>query len=508
MPDAQLTARSLETLLGEWRGNGAHYQALADRIRLLVLDGRVPIDTRLPAERDLAGRLELSRTTVTAAYRELRDAGFVDSIRGSGSVTRLPGPVLVQGAPIGGDGMLDFTKAALPAATALPAAARAAAEELPHFLPSSGYDPVGLPHLREAIAERYRLRGLPTDPEEILVTVGAQQAIALIARTFLGRGDRALIEMPTYPHATESLRLAGARLVPITVTPPGSAGPAGPAGPHPVAVSGAAGGSGEADGWDIEAIEQTIQRANPALAYLIPDFHNPTGASMSPETRARVVAAAAAQGTIVVGDETTGDLDIDRMGEFPSIASFRTRRAGDAPLLLIGSASKSLWGGLRIGWIRADRSVVRKLIAAKPSTDLGTPMIEQLVVARMLPDFPAIMEERRVQLRSGRDTVRRMLAETFPDWIVPDLHGGLAAWVGIGAPVSSALALGARNHGLLLAAGPRFGLDGAFERFLRIPITYSEEETGRAVAALARAWAGSLRGPVPYADPVALADVV
>jgi DNA-binding transcriptional MocR family regulator len=505
MPDAQLTARSLETLLGEWRGNGAHYQALADRVRLLVLDGRIPIDTRLPAERDLAGRLELSRTTVTAAYRELREAGFVDSIRGSGSVTRLPGPVLVAAAPIGGDGMLDFTKAALPAASSLPAAARAAAEELPHFLPSSGYDPVGLPHLREAIAERYRARGLPTDPDQILVTVGAQAAIALIARTFLARGDRALIEMPTYPHATESLRLAGARLVPITVTPPAASGP------HPVGGSGGSGGSGgpdEADGWDAETIEQTIRRANPALAYLIPDFHNPTGASMSPETRTRVMSAAAAQGTIVVGDETTADLDIDRVGEHLPIATYGTRHAGDAPVLLIGSASKSLWGGLRIGWIRADRPLIRKLLAAKPATDLGTPMIEQLVVARMLPHLPEIVEERRVQLRAGRDTVRRMLAETFPDWIVPDLHGGLAAWVGIGAPVSSALALGARNYGLLLAAGPRFGLDGAFERFLRIPITYSEDETARAIAALARAWSSSLREPVPYPDPVALADVV
>jgi DNA-binding transcriptional MocR family regulator len=502
MPDSQLTARGLETLLGEWRADAPHYAALSDRIRLLVLDGRIPIDTRLPAERDLAGRLSLSRTTVTAAYRELRDAGFVDSMRGSGSVTRLPGPVLAAAPPIDGDGMLDFTKAALPAAASLPAAARAAAEELPHFLPDSGYDPVGLPHLREAIAARYRERGLPTEPGQILVTVGAQQAIALVARTFLGRGDRALVEMPTYPHATESLRLAGARLVPVTVTAPvretGSS--SGAAGPHPAPVIG--------DGWDADAIEHTISRANPALAYLIPDFHNPTGASMSAETRERVLAAAAAQGTIVIGDETTADLDIDRPGEYLPLPRYRANRDGDAPIILIGSASKSLWGGLRIGWIRAERPLIRKLIAAKPATDLGTPMIEQLVVARMLPQMTSILEERRIQLRAGRETVRRLLGETFPDWTVPDQHGGLAAWVGIGAPVSSALALGARNHGLLIAAGPRFGLDGAFERFLRIPITYTEDETARAVTALSRAWATSLAQPVPYPDPATLANVV
>ncbi|MCI0157317.1 PLP-dependent aminotransferase family protein [Leifsonia shinshuensis] len=492
MSDAHLTARSLESLLGDWRSAAPGYQSLADRVRLLVLDGRIPIGTRLPAERDLAGRLELSRTTVTAAYRQLREGGFLDSVRGSGSVARLPGPTLAL--PLaGGEGMLDFTKAALPAAASLPAAARAAAEELPHFLPDSGYDPVGLPHLRQAIADRYTERGLPTSADQVLVTVGAQQAIALIARTFLTRGDRALVEMPTYPHATEALKLAGARLLPITVTPPEDA-------PHALGA--------EDDGWDVAAAEQAIRRANPALAYLIPDFHNPTGASMSPATRERLLAAAAAHGTIVVGDETTAELDIDRVGEYLPLAASAHRKAGDAPVLLIGSASKSLWGGLRIGWIRAERPLIQRLLSAKPSTDLGTPMLEQLVVARMLPQSREIVEERRLQLRAGRETVRRLAAEIFPDWRIPSLHGGLAAWVGIGAPVSSALALAARNHGLLIAAGPRFGLDGAFERFLRVPITYTEEETVRAFAALRGAWAVASSEPVPYFEAAALPNVV
>ncbi len=492
MSDAHLTARSLESLLGDWRSAAPGYQSLADRVRLLVLDGRIPIGTRLPAERDLAGRLELSRTTVTAAYRQLREGGFLDSVRGSGSVARLPGPTLAL--PLaGGEGMLDFTKAALPAASSLPAAARAAAEELPHFLPDSGYDPVGLPHLRQAIADRYTERGLPTTADQVLVTVGAQQAIALIARTFLARGDRALVEMPTYPHATEALKLAGARLLPITVTPPED-------GPHALGA--------DDDGWDVAAAEQAIRRASPALAYLIPDFHNPTGASMSPSTRERLLAAAAAHGMIVVGDETTAELDIDRVGEYLPLPASAQRKAGDAPVLLIGSASKSLWGGLRIGWIRAEPPLIQRLISAKPSTDLGTPMIEQLVVARMLPQSREIVEERRLQLRAGRETVRRLAAEIFPDWRIPSLHGGLAAWVGIGAPVSSALALAARNHGLLIAAGPRFGLDGAFERFLRVPITYTEEETERAFVALRRAWAVASSEPAPYFEAAALPNVV
>lgn len=492
MSDTQLTARSLELLLGSWRTGGASYQALADRIRLLVLDGRIPLGTRLPAERDLAGRLQLSRTTVAAAYRQLREGRFIDSVRGSGSVARLPGPALPLPA-VGGEGMLDFTKASLPAASPLAAAARAAAEELPRFLPDPGYDPVGLPHLRAEIAARYTERGLPTTADQILVTVGAQQAIALIARTFLGRGDRVVIEVPTYPHAIEAIRLAGGRLVPITVTAPDE-------GPHRI--------GDEADGWDADAIEQTFRRANPALAYLIPDFHNPTGASMSPATRERVLAAAAGHGTIVVADETTAELDIDRTGEYLPLPHYADSASAGVPVIMIGSASKTLWGGLRIGWIRAERSHIQRLISAKPATDLGTPVLEQLVVAALMPQLGEIAEERRGQLRQGRDTVHRMVAETFPDWSVPMQHGGLTAWVGIGAPVSSALALAARSHGLLIAAGPRFGIDGAFERFLRIPITYTPDEYARAFTALSRAWAVAANEPAPYFDAGALPSVV
>ena len=323
--------------------------------------------------------------------------------------------------------------------------------------------------------------------------MGAQQAIALIARTFLQRGDRVVVEVPTYPHAIEAIRLAGARLVPITVTAPEE-------GPHRLGE--------QNDGWDADAIEQTFRRANPALAYLIPDFHNPTGASMSPETRERVLSAAAGHGAIVVADETTAELDIDRAGEYLPMPRYADDSAPGAPIIMIGSASKTLWGGLRIGWIRAERAHIQRLIAAKPATDLGTPVIEQLVVARLIPQLDEIMEERRGQLRQGSDTVRRLVAELFPDWSVPAQHGGLTAWVGIGAPVSSALALAARSHGLLIAAGPRFGIDGAFERFLRIPITYTPEEYDRAFAALSRAWAVAANEPVPYFDQGALPSVV
>jgi len=486
MSENQVGARTLESLLGDWRGGSSAYLALGDRIRLLALDGRIPTDSRLPAERDLSARLGVSRTTVTAAYRELRDAGYLLSVRGSGSVVRLPGGTPALAADPSG-GILDFSKATMPALPGLADAAARAATELPRYLGASGFDPVGIPELRDAIAERYRARGLPTDPEQIMVTIGAQHAIALLARVLIGRGDRALIEMPTYPHAYEALRAAGARLVPVSVS---------------------AGEPDEPDrtrGWDETALLQSLQRSNPVLGYLMPDFHNPTGQTMPVDQRERVLAAAAKTGTVLVADETIAELNIDRPGEFLPFAAYADP-AVPGTAVSIGSVGKTVWGGLRVGWIRAERSLIDRLVAARSGNDLGTPILEQLIVLRLLEDMPAILERRGEQLRRGRDHLERRLAERFPHWQVPHVHGGITAWVNLGSPVSSQLALAARNYGLLVPAGPRFGIDGAFERFLRIPLSHGAEETDRAVDALGLAWDSLSRHPL--ADPGYLADVV
>jgi len=165
-----------------------------------------------------------------------------------------------------------------------------------------------------------------------------------------------------------------------------------------------------------------------------------------------------------------------------------------------------VWGGVRVGWIRADRSVIQRLIRERASGDLGTPALEQLIVANLLGDYDSVLETRRRQLRAGRDTLARLLAEKLPEWEMPRVAGGLTAWVNLGAPVSSQLTLAARNEGLQIAAGPRFGIDGAFERFLRIPFSYSESDTERAVDALAVAWRNVGRHSI--ADTGWLAEVV
>ncbi|HYI34302.1 MAG TPA: PLP-dependent aminotransferase family protein [Glaciibacter sp.] len=497
MAETSVSARTLESVLGDWRNGASAYVALADRIRLLILDGRISTDSRLPAERELGTRLGISRTTVTAAYRKLRTDGFLVSVQGSGSVARLPrnAPPL---AAVESSGILDFSKATMPALDGLPEISALAAGDLAAHLGDSGFDPVGIPELRTAIADRYAARGLPTDPEQVMVTIGAQHAIALLARVLIGRGDRALIEMPTYPHAYEALRASGARLVPVNVSARG-------------AVPDASGASGA--GWDETALLQALQRSNPVVGYLMPDFHNPTGETMPLDQRERVLAAAARQGTVLIADETMAEFNIDRPGTFPPFAASADPAApgtadpaAPGTAVLIGSVAKTVWGGIRIGWIRAERPLIRKLVAARSSNDLGTPILEQLIVTRLLADMPAILERRNAQLRIGRDHLEGLLADRFPEWTVPHVNGGITTWVNLGAPVSSQLALAARNYGLLVPAGPRFGIDGAFERFLRLPFSYPLEDMDRAVDALALARDSMRRHPVP--DTGYLADVV
>ncbi|MGJ9407016.1 PLP-dependent aminotransferase family protein [Nesterenkonia aurantiaca] len=450
-----LTARRLAAELGAWRVAGPAYSALADRIRLLALDGRIPLGTRLPAERELASELGVSRTTVAAAYARLREAGYLHSTRGSGSVVAIPGRFSpVEDVEARTTTTLDFSKAALPAAPQVGEASLRAARALPAYLSGTGYDPLGLPRLRQALAERYTAKGLPTDPENIMVTLGAQHAISLITKTFLSRADTALVEAPSYPHAYDALGLAARKLVTVTVDP--------------------------RRGWDDHGLMQAFRSANPALAYVMPDFHNPTGAVMPACQRELLMDLATRHDSLVVADETTADLRIDGAAGAP-LATY-------GPAILVGSMGKTVWGGLRIGWIRAQPEKIRRLEQARYAQDLGTPILEQLIALELLGQYDEILRFRTVQLTEGRDHVEHLLRANFPQWEVPHVAGGLCTWVNIGEPVSSQLALAARDGGLPIGAGPRFGLGGAFERFLRFPLSYPAEETSLAVEILAEAW--------------------
>jgi DNA-binding transcriptional MocR family regulator len=466
MPTNRLIgARQLAGLLGEWRAGsvGPAYAVLSRTAILLILDGRLPLHCRLPSERDLATAIGVSRTTVTAAYDALRTQGYLVSRRGAGSWTAMPAShrqaVPAWAAPpIGGD-PIDLAGAA-PAAPAdvITAAGRDALDDLPRYLGLDGYDPVGLMVLRARIAERYAQRGLPTTPDQILVTSGALHGLDLALRLLVGPGDRVLTDSPTYPTALDSIRATRARLVPVGLTPAG---------------------------WNVDLITSSLRQAAPRLAYLIADYHNPTGALMPDEDRAAIAAAAARTETMIVVDESFVDLGYD---DAPPPAPFATHDPAGL-VLSIGSLSKPFWGGLRIGWVRAPLDLVRRLAVVRIAADMASPVFEQLVGARLLAQIEEVLPARRADFAARRDLLAGALREALPTWRFTPPRGGLALWIELGAPVSTALTVVAAQHGVRLAAGPRFGPDGTLERFLRLPFTQPPDVLTAAVGRLAHAYA-------------------
>ena len=151
--------------------------------------------------------------------------------------------------------------------------------------------------------------------------------------------------------------------------------------------------------------------------------------------------------------------------------------------------SKTFWAGLRIGWIRANPALVQRLAAARAALDIASPVFEQLVAVELLArgrdDHGA--PARRPRASAATRSPRRW-ASTCPEWRFRLPAGGLSLWVELDAPRSTALAAVADRHGVRLAAGPRFGVDGAFERFMRLPFSLPAPVLEEAAARLAVAW--------------------
>ncbi|WP_374776542.1 PLP-dependent aminotransferase family protein [Streptomyces sp. NBC_01310] len=478
--DRTIGSRQLAALLPADVLTRPGYRALADAVRTLILDGRIALHVRLPAERELAEAVGASRATVTGAYDLLRESGYVRSRRGSGTWTELPDGHLPVGSPaiIGGgtggrpdgDPGIDLAIAAMGAPEGSLAEAFAwAAPRLSVLARHPGYHPFGLPDLRAAVADRFTRRGLPTRPEQILVTAGAQQAFALVMSLLCRAGDRVVTENPTYANALDALRHARLRT--------GS-----------IAVSDA--------GWDMDIAESTLRQTVPRMAYVIPDFQNPTGALMPPEQRLRLLATTKATGTWLVVDETIADIALDVPAPAP-LASLAPRGGADH-VITIGSLSKTHWGGLRVGWVRATAKMITELTAVRVSADMTGSVLDQLVALPLMDALDRSLPARLAQLRIQREALVQSLQRHTPEWSWRVPPGGLSLWVDLGEPVSSALAERAAAAGVHIGRGARFGVDpGTFEHRLRIPYTLPASRLDEGVRRLASAFHDGV--PLPSA---------
>lgn len=441
---------------------GPRYAGLARRVRELVLAGHLPAGTRLPAERDLALALSTSRVTVASAYRVLREDGWARTRQGSGTVVEVPGSASTSAGwlPRDAPGLIDLAHAAPSAAPQLEPAYQEAMRRLPAYTAGHGYAPGGLPELRAAIADRFTARGLPTDPDQVVVTSGVGDASAVVAEALLEPGDRVLVEHPSYPGALRLVESVGARLVPVPVDER-----------RPDDL--------------VEAAHLAARQSGPRMAVLIPDFTNPTGARLSAAGRRRLAATLWQQGVLTLVDESCAELYLD---EGPDGGPLPPYAAGlpDTATVTVGGLAKPVWGGLRIGWLRADAALAARLSAVLGRRQLSVGLLDQLAATTLVQDLDAVLTWRRDQLRSQRDALLAALSTRLPQWRVHPPSGGLSLWCALPPGLSSAaLTARAATQGILLAEGRVFGTGHAFDDHLRLPFTRPADELRAAVDALA-----------------------
>jgi DNA-binding transcriptional MocR family regulator len=461
----------LAAVLGNWSGgSGPLYRQLADAFKAAVVSGDLLPGTKLPAERPLAEQLAVSRSTLLAAFEELKREGWLESRRGSGTWMTRPDERVAAMADndsarslrvnaflrTGPAAPIDLATAVLPA---VPAVAEAlsglGSAEIELLSSGHGYVPSGLPELRAEVARSFAADGIPTSEDEVLITTGAQQALSLIAGLTLRAGDLTLVENPTAPGLLDALRAVGAdiRAVPV-----------------------------DEQGVRLDVLEDLMARLAPRVVFVTPTFHNPTGALMPATNRRRLATLAERMQTLLVEDLSPATISLTGRVP-PPIASY-----GGGHVLSVGSMSRLFWGGLRVGWIRGADHLVARLTRLKAAADLGTPLLSQVVAAKLLPQREQAGRLRREQLRPRRERLTDLLADQLPAWSWRPPPGGLAAWIAMPGGSATAFASVAQRHGVVVVPGPVLSPDESHRSHLRLSFAPGLALLEEGVDRLAQAW--------------------
>lgn len=435
-----VTGRQLARLTSLALDERPYYLGLAAALRELVLDGRLPLRTRLPAERDLAGALGVSRTTITAAYNLLREQGFLSSRQGSGSWTALPARVP---SPRDAPDPIDLTGAGgRTAVPGLAAAAAAAADQVSTYAGAPGAEPAGVLPLRAVLARHFTARGLPTSPAQIFITAGARRGLDLLLDVLFAPGDTFLAERPGNPEVRRAAERHGLRTMPLRL-------------------------------WDLDVLAAHG-------GCLTPDFQHPTGAVLPPEAR---TALGQRKAPPIIVDESAVEPALDDTPPAPPCAGERIH--------ILGSAAGLLWPGLRVGWIRTAEDTVGRLAQAESYG--GAAILDQLVTAELLLDLPAIRDWRRQELNTALNTLTKALQTELPEWTWTRPRGGTHLWTRLPFPVATRLAGAARTQGVLVTPGPVYdptpgGPDDDLERHVALTYATTPERLETAVHRLTLAY--------------------
>jgi len=298
----------------------------------------------------------------------------------------------------------------------------------------------GYPPLREFLAGWVADRGITATPDEVLILTGSQQGIDLACKALLDPDDVVLVERPTYLTALQVIRMYQARAVAVHC---------------------------DEEGMIPEALAEAIERHKPKMIYLVPTFRNPSGETWSLERRRMVAEVAASAGVVVVEDDPYGVLRYE--GEpLPAVKAFD--QAGN--VIYLGSFSKIISPGLRVGYAVAQVDLLRKLVIGKQTTDVHSSNLSQYIVDAFCRSqaFHGHIEAIRSQYRAKRDRMFAAMEAHFPastQWTRP--HGGLFTWVTAPEGVSTTLLLErAVERKVAFIPGTPFYCDGGGDNMMRL----------------------------------------
>jgi len=271
---------------------------------------------------------------------------------------------------------------------------RTAGAQALQYSPTEGFIP-----LKEALVERMQKYHVPCEPENILLTNGSQQALDLIGRIFIDKGDTIITGKPTYLGALQAFKVYEPRIIGIPV---------------------------DDDGMQVDMLEDVLKKEKPKFIYVLPNFHNPMGVTLTFERRIRLVKIAAKWGVPIIEDDPYGELRFEGEDITPIITLHKEN------VLYLSTFSKILAPGIRLGWVVAPQKIVKKLVQAKQATDLHTSTLIQMITHDIVKRGILRAHAREIRKVYGqrRHIMTDSMEEHFPTtirWTRPE--GGLFMWV-------------------------------------------------------------------------------
>lgn len=478
------------------KGGAPLYTVISERIKEAIDAGGLPENTKLPTNRELATILEIDRSTASRAYAELSSHGYIESFVGRGTFVR-KGKATPPRASLAlenaGNAVVwteQFSKASQTAIDMLRmeytnygrqselisfAGGIPTDESYPHKdferilkeLIEDGrsqelfqYSPgEGMPLLRHEVLKHLASQGIEATDDRLLILCGSQQGLDVVSSILIDPGDLVIAEDPTYLWATCSFRSRQARCLPVPL---------------------------DDQGIRIDLVESALARHRPKFIYVIPNFQNPTGITMSLERRKQILELAIKYQVPILEDNFVGDLRYD--GE--PLASLRALPGSENIVIHLGTFSKALCPALRLGWLVAPPETMARLVIAKRASNLSTNSISQLILAEFLKKglYEQHLVTVRDMYRSRRDTMLKTLQKELGfitdkngqrvriSWSKPD--GGMFVWLKLPDGLSSRELLSyAQQEGVVYAPGDMCFHTAEQTEFMRMCFIQLDETT-------------------------------